>query len=43
MTQHKIRVSVEVGYDLRSIELTPEEWASVQTGQNLVREVIDYY
>ena len=43
MTQHKVCVSVAVGYDLRSVELTLDEWAAVQSGEKLVREVIDYY
>ena len=43
MTPHKVRLSVEVGYDLRSVDLTLDEWAQVQGGEKLVREVIDYY
>mgnify|MGYP001472781884 CR=1 FL=1 len=38
-----ILVSVEIGYDLRTVELTPQEWEAVQRGQHLIREVEDYY
>ena len=38
-----IQVSVEIGYDLRTVELTSDEWTAVQNGENLVREVVDYY
>jgi len=38
-----IQVSVEVGYDLRTVELTHDEWAAVQNGQHLLRKVVDYY
>ena len=38
-----IRVSVEIGHDLRTVELTPQEWEAVQRGQRLVQEVEDYY
>ena len=38
-----IHVSVVVGYDLRTVELTHDEWAAVQNGQHLIREVVDYY
>jgi hypothetical protein len=43
VTTNMIQVSVAVGYDLRSVELTSDEWAEVQNGQHLVREVVDYY
>jgi hypothetical protein len=43
VTTNTIQISVEVGYDLRSVELTPDEWGEVQNGQHLVREVVDYY
>lgn len=38
-----IRVSVEIGNELRTVELTHQEWQTVQRGQRLVREVEDYY
>ena len=38
-----IQVSVDIGYDLRTVELSPQEWKAVQRGQRLVREVEDYY
>ena len=38
-----IQVSVEIGYELRTVELTRQEWEAVQKGQHLIREVEDYY
>ena len=38
-----IQVSVEIGSELRTVELTHQEWETVQRGQHLVREVEDYY
>jgi hypothetical protein len=38
-----IRISVEIGYELRSVELTSQEWEDVQKGTRLNREVVDCY
>ncbi len=38
-----INVSVTVGYDLRSVQLTELEWKMVQEGKELVKEVEDSY
>ena len=39
----KINVSVEVGYDLRTITLTEKQWQSVKSGKKLIKSVKDYY
>ena len=38
-----ISVCVEIGYDLRTVELTKSEWQSVLDGKTLIREVEDCY
>lgn len=38
-----INVSVEVGYELRTVSLTELEWKSVQAGEPLTKEIEDYY
>lgn len=38
-----INVSVEVGYELRTVSLTELEWKSVQAGETLTKGIKDYY
>ena len=38
-----INVSVEVGDELRTVSLTELEWKRIQAGENLTKEIEDYY
>lgn len=37
------KLSVEIGYEVRSVELTETEWESIQRGETLARSVDDSY
>jgi hypothetical protein len=39
----KFSVSVTVGYDLRTVNLTEKQWKAVQDGKPLVKRVKDHY
>ena len=44
MTRPKsIGLSVEIGYELRTVSLSDLEWSRVQSGHALSKEVVDYY
>jgi hypothetical protein len=38
-----VTVSVEIGYERRTVELSNSEWKSVLAGDTLIREVEGYY
>jgi hypothetical protein len=38
-----VTVSVEIGYERRTVELSNSEWKSVLAGDTLVREGENYY
>ena len=38
-----INVSVEIGYELRTVSLSEFEWRRVQSGHALSKQVVDYY
>lgn len=37
------KLSVEIGYEVQSVELTETEWESIQRGEMLTRSVDDAY
>ena len=39
----KINVSVEIGYELRTVELTQKEWDDVNKGEFLSKTIEDMY
>ena len=39
----KINVSVEIGYELRTVELTQKEWDNVNKGEYLSKSIEDIY
>lgn len=39
----EISISVEIGYELRTVSLSETEWKRVQSGDVLLKEVVDYY
>ena len=39
----EISISVEIGYELRTVSLSETEWTRVQSGDVLLKEVVDYY
>ena len=39
----EINISVEIGYELRTVSLSELEWERVQKGQHLSKEVVDCY
>ena len=39
----EISISVEIGYELRTVSLSETEWTRVQSGHALSKEVVDYY
>jgi hypothetical protein len=39
----KVTLSIEVGYELRTVELTAGEWSKVQLGEELHKTVQDFY
>jgi len=41
--KNSIFLSVEVGYDIRTTELTADEWGDVQNGVELHKSVLDWY
>jgi hypothetical protein len=43
MAKKVINLSVEVGYELRTVSLTEEEYAYIKSGKQLVKEVEDHY
>ena len=38
-----INVSVEIGYELRTVSLSEHEWGRVKSGHPLSKEIVDYY
>ena len=38
-----INLSVEVGYELRTVTLTEKEFEIIKSGKQLIKEVEDYY
>ena len=38
-----VNVSVEIGYELRTVSLSELEWKKVRTGHSLSKEILDYY
>lgn len=38
-----VQLAVEVGYELRAVQLTAEEWDSVKRGEPLNKFVRDFY
>ena len=38
-----INLSVEVGYELRTVSLSELEWKKVRSGHSLSKEIVDYY
>ena len=40
---NKINVSVEIGYELRTVQLTEEEWDDVNKGEFLSKSIEDNY
>ena len=39
----EISISVEIGYELRTVTLSETEWTRVKSGDVLLKEVVDYY
>lgn len=38
-----INVSVEIGYELRTVSLSELEWKKVRSGHSLSKEIVDYH
>ena len=43
MEEKKITFNITVGYDTRSIELSQEDWQSIQNGEEFSESVDDWY
>ena len=39
----EINISVEIGYEIRTVSLSELEWKKIQSGHPLSKEIVDHY